>query len=90
MIRTLYAKFSNGETARVSLLMGKEPEAGNITAQFTTEGLAALKGPTPKFEAIHWDIFAAAFKSINAEPGVVGYNYDTKLSKGIESISKEA
>jgi hypothetical protein len=90
VIRTLYAKFSNGETARVSLHFGNEPEAGNISAQFITTGLAEMKGPAPKFEAIHWEIFADAFKSINAEPGVVGYNYDTDLSKGIESISKEA
>lgn len=86
MITTLFAKFENGDIARVSLLLNKEIVAKNLTACFTDYGHAAGKYAN-KFDAIHWDIFTSAFESINRDEGVVGYNYDKSMTKGIVAIA---
>lgn len=88
MINTkkFFAKFSNGETAEVSLI-GNEIDITKITAQFTTKGLAALAGPSPKFAPVHWKMFENAFRTLNAQP-VNGFMFDLTVSEGLVAIHK--
>lgn len=86
MITTMFARFSNGETARVSLLFGKEIRSDHLTAVFITEGIFKMT-PAPKFTDTHWEMFANAFRAVNNEP-INGFTFDTSVSEGLVAIHK--
>jgi len=77
---TLYFSLTNGDTLRVSLLMGKEIEEKNLLCD------------TFNLPQSYWPIFTMAFKAVNSEMALNGFAYDVKQTNGIVACAstKEA
>lgn len=68
---TLFFALTNGNTLRVSLLMGKEIAAENLLCD------------TFNLPPSYWTVFTTAFRAVNSEMALNGFAYDVKQTNGI-------